>query len=121
MSDFAADKRPGTAMLNLAKGYDAAEIKMLSAHLAARPWVNTPHPASAPTAGNFAKTCQGCHGQNGEGRGTFPHIAGQHPDYLYQALGEYKTGARPSGLMKLVAKMDDATLKQLADYYSTLK
>ena len=121
MEEFAADKRPGSAMLNLAKGYSAEEQKQLAAYFAAQPWVNTPHAAENSADAALVKSCQGCHGSKGEGRGAFPRLAGQHPDYLYQALMEYKSGERTAPVMKLVTRIDDATLKQMADYYSALK
>jgi len=119
--EFAADKRPGDAMRNLAKGYSTEEHKYIAAHFSAKPWVNTPHAAASSADAGLVASCKGCHGANGEGRGSFPRLAGQHPDYLYQALMEYKQGGRSSGLMKLVQKTDDTTLKQMADYYSSIK
>lgn len=119
--EFAADKRPGDAMRNLSKGYSAEEQKQIAAYFAAKPWVNTPHAVDSSADAGLVTSCKGCHGSQGEGRGSFPRIAGQHPDYLYQALMEYKQGGRASGMMRLVEKIDDATLKQMADYYSSLK
>ncbi|MBN2792181.1 MAG: c-type cytochrome, partial [Desulfuromonadales bacterium] len=119
--EFSADKRPGDVMRNLAKGYSADEQKQLAAYFAAQPWVMTPHAADSSADASLVVSCKGCHGANGEGRSSFPRLAGQHPDYLYQALMEYKQGERTSGLMKLVQKLDDGTLQQMADYYSSLK
>lgn len=121
MAEFSADKRPGDVMRNLSKGYSDDEQKQIATYLAAKPWVNTTHAAKSNAEASLVKSCKGCHGSLGEGRGSFPRVAGQHPDYLYQSLVEYKQGHRSSGLMKLVQKLDDATLKQMADYYSAIK
>ena len=67
------------------------------------------------------KSCQGCHGRDGRGQGNFPRLAGQHPEYLLEALLEYKTGERKAGTMMLVKGIDEGTLKKIADYYSALK
>lgn len=121
LADFSADKRPGDVMRNLSKGYTADERKQIASFFALQDWVNTSHAAITDADIGLVKGCKGCHGSKGEGRGRFPRVAGQHPDYLYQALMEYKQGTRSSGMMKLVRKLNDATLKQMADYYSSLK
>ncbi|MCW8893350.1 MAG: c-type cytochrome [Deltaproteobacteria bacterium] len=120
LGEFAADKRPGDVMRNLAKGYSAVEQKQITAYFMARPWVNTSHAVASTAEASLVASCKGCHGSQGEGKGSFPRIAGQHPDYLYLALMEYKQGERTSGLMKLVQKLDETTLKQMAAYYSSL-
>lgn len=121
MADFAADKRPGDVMRNLSKGYTPDEQGQIASYFGTKPWVNTPHAAQSNAEASLVASCKGCHGAMGEGRGSFPRVAGQHPAYLYQSLMEYKQGARSSGLMRLVQKLDDATLKQMADYYSAIK
>ena len=121
LAEFSTDKRPGDVMKNLSKGYSAEEQKLIATFFTDKPWVNTPHAAESKADASLVSSCKGCHGSQGEGRGSFPRVAGQHPDYLYQALVEYKQGARSSSLMKSVKKLDDATLKQMADYYSALK
>ena len=119
--EFSTDKRPGDVMRNLSKGYSVDEQKLIADSFAGKPWVNTSHATESKADASLVSKCKGCHGSQGEGRGSFPRVAGQHPDYLYLALVEYKQGARSSRLMKSVKKLDDATLKQMAEYYSTLK
>ena len=121
MKEFAADERPGSVMANLAKGYTAEEQKLIAEFFAAKPWVNTPHAAAGTEPATLVKSCQGCHGKNGEGRGSFPRLAGQAPEYLLEALLEYQQGERKAMTMALVKKLDAATLKKMADYYSALK
>jgi cytochrome subunit of sulfide dehydrogenase len=121
LTDFSTDQRPGDVMRNLSKGYTVDEQKQIAAFFVAQPWVRTPHAAETNADVSLVKACKGCHGAKGGGRGSFPRVAGQHPDYLYQSLLEYKQGSRSSGMMKLVQKIDTASLKQMADYYSSLK
>jgi len=49
--------------------------------------------------------CSSCHGNEGQGSGTFPRIAGQHADYVVKQLLVFqRTDARPDGaIMKTVA------------------
>lgn len=121
LSEFAADKRPGSVMSNLAKGYSGEEQKQIAAYFSAQDWVNTEHapPMTGPPA--LIKSCQGCHAKNGEGQGSFPRLAGQHPEYLFEALGEYKKGERTAGTMMLIKGIDESNLKDLANYYSALR
>ncbi|SHI60372.1 cytochrome subunit of sulfide dehydrogenase [Malonomonas rubra DSM 5091] len=121
MKEYASGVRPGSVMANLAKGYDAKEQKQIAEFFFTKPWVNTPHAAASTAKATLVKSCQGCHGKNGEGKGNFPRIGGQHPEYLLEALLEYKNGERKAGTMMLVKGIDEATLKQMADYYSSLK
>lgn len=75
--------------------------------------------------GDHAKgipACMSCHGPSGEGLGSanFPKLSGQNPEYTYQQLQAFKTGARkndPSGMMRDVAiKLSDEDMRILANY-----
>jgi cytochrome c553 len=39
--------------------------------------------------------CTKCHGENGEGEGKYPRLAGQNADYLAMQLDEFGTALRP--------------------------
>lgn len=120
---YAEGKRPDSnGMDKIAAGYDADQRAHLAAYFAEQDWINTPFaPADVAVDDKVVKRCKGCHGANGEGRARMPRLAGQHPDYLFSTLMDYKTGKRTDRLMTLVKKYDEATLKQLADYYASLK
>lgn len=66
--------------------------------------------------------CQACHGADGNGTGTqFPRLAGQYPDYLVQALMEYKTGARKNPIMAPFAMpLTPRDMEDLAAYFASL-
>ncbi len=69
-----------------------------------------------------AKTCAPCHGANGEGKGSFPTLAGMDEKKFTQALKDFKSGKRSNGMMKSVAsKLSDKDMDNLADYYASLK
>jgi len=70
--------------------------------------------------------CSSCHGGDGQGeRVDTPRLAGQKAAYLENTLLAYKTGARANDIyhrMRLIAeKRSDQEIKQLAEYYSTVK
>jgi cytochrome c553 len=75
------------------------------------------------TAFDKAAACTACHGQNGISvNAAWPTLAGQHQDYLLNALKQYRDGTRTDAIMSaqaaLIAEEDVA---KLALYYSRLK
>jgi len=82
----------------------------------------------AAAAQGLVPLCQGCHGQNGEGRDAasgmpaFPRLAGQIEHYLVQTLNDYKNGTRTNPLMDGIAKgLSAGDIANLAAYYTALK
>ena len=83
--------------------------------------------ASAIGGGNAAagkeksQACVACHGENGTSAvATFPNIAGQYEDYLYQSLKSYKSGSRNNAIMSgIVAALNDQDMQDLAAYFSS--
>jgi cytochrome c553 len=69
-----------------------------------------------------AKSCAGCHGANGEGKGKLGPIAGMDPKKFVAAMEEYKSGKRKDGMMKMAtAKLGKDDIENLAAYYASLK
>lgn len=68
-------------------------------------------------------TCAGCHGADGVSAvPSFPKLAGQHRDYLYQVLKDYKAGKRKNPIMAgQVQALSDADMLDLAMYFSQQK
>ena len=51
---------------------------------------------------------------------TFPRIAGQYEDYLYQALKSYKNGERNNAIMNGIAStLNEDQMKKLSKYYAS--
>ena len=84
-------------------------------------------PASALGVGNamsgrvLAERCAACHGW--EGRSTsddFPHLAGQHEQYLLKQLHNYRDGIRQDPIMNAVQLegISDQELADLAAWYA---
>ena len=70
-----------------------------------------------------ANSCVGCHGVDGNSEvPTFPRIAGQYEDYLYQSLKSYKNGNRNNAIMNGVAStLNDDQMKKLSKYFASQK
>ena len=67
--------------------------------------------------------CAACHGADGNSpTPSFPKLAGQHADYLYHSLKDYKSGKRKNPIMSgQVANLSTQDMKDLAAYYSKQK
>lgn len=70
--------------------------------------------------------CASCHGPQGQGIPVqFPRLAGQHGDYIYAQLNEFRVGARANDAAKMMrsiaAKMTDADMKAVASYIQGLR
>ncbi len=82
------------------------------------PVVSTGEPVGPTPAA--AETCAACHGRDGVGiLPEYPTIAGQHADYLRQALHDYRSGKRQNAIMNGFAQqLSDEDIKTLAAYFA---
>lgn len=101
-----------------------AAVGLVSASAAfANPAVST-KPANAAAAKPIAEqVCAACHGVDGNSvAAANPVLAGQHPEYLYKQLIEFKTGKRNNAIMLgMTAALSDDDMKNLAAYFSQQK
>jgi cytochrome c553 len=83
--------------------------------------------ASAVAAGDAdrgaqkSQMCAGCHGPDGNApqQADYPRLAGQHPDYLYKALRDYKSGARKNAIMSgMAGGLNAQDMQDLAAFFS---
>ena len=82
---------------------------------------SAPALASDPEAGQKkSQQCAQCHGPDGNSPSPeFPRIAGQHYDYLVQALKDYKAGTRKNPIMApQAANLTTRDIEDLAAFYS---
>lgn len=70
-----------------------------------------------------ALVCQACHGIDGLSKvPDAPNIAGQVEDYLVTQLQAFKSGARRSETMSVVAStLSDEDVRNLAAYFSAIE
>jgi len=68
-------------------------------------------------------TCAGCHGVDGNSAApSFPKLAGQHEDYMYHSLKDYKSGKRKNPIMAgQVASLSDQDMQDLAAFFAKQK
>jgi len=68
--------------------------------------------------------CTNCHGDHFEGVDNIGRLAGQREDYVYEALRDFKSGARTAtgaaGMAEVVYPLGDVEMKALAHYVAGL-
>jgi cytochrome c553 len=79
--------------------------------------------SSAAKEDNPATQCAACHGPDGVSSPDDPQgapiLAGQYPDYIVQALHEYKTGERQNPIMSgFAAGLDKQQMETIAHFYA---
>src|ERR1700690_4481968 len=116
--------RPHATMHAQASSLSDQDIEDIAAYLQGAGAVKP----GAATSGNAPKqvaACVACHGENGLGVEAPldpkpPVLAGQHEDYLEQALTAYRNGRRKNVVMDSMAKLlvSDDDVKVAAAYFS---
>lgn len=103
LAEYKAGTRSHPTMKGMASSLSAQDHADLAA------WFQGPERAQSDakpvgTAPKAAAPCTACHGQNGIGTmpGN-PTLAGQHADYLAQALNDYRHGKRQNPIMSTFA------------------
>ena len=78
-------------------------------------------PAKAQPIAN--RICAACHGADGNSPLPMnPSLAGQHPEYLFKQLNEFKSGSRNNAVMMvMVAGVSAEDMRNLAAYYAAQK
>lgn len=78
------------------------------------------HAADAARGKEKSAACAACHGADGNSQAPdFPKIAGQHQDYLYRTLLDYKSQKRKNAIMQgQVANLSKQDLADLAAYFA---
>jgi len=119
LKEYASQDRPHPTMHAQAVTMTDPDMADMTAYLSGQELKPTGRAVgSAPEAG---QTCVACHGNDGIGiLPEYPNLAGQHADYIEQALKAYRAGQRKNPIMGgMAAPLTDADIKALAQYYSS--
>jgi cytochrome c553 len=69
-----------------------------------------------------SEACTDCHGDDGKGDEDSPSIAGMRASYFVTSMKEYANGERThKKMVKVLKKLNDQDIDDLAAYYSSLK
>jgi cytochrome c553 len=135
IEDYAAGKRPSAEMEPFAKQVKILGLDELAAFFAGQPREATPVRAdrNAVERGRVASTpCAACHGNAGQGGSGDPSklgpaIAGQPAGYIRSQLLQFKANKRSPNdealnkMKEILKGIPDATLADVAAYYSSLR
>jgi cytochrome c553 len=133
--DFTTPNRQQPIMTNYAKLLTDDEKRNIAAYLGTQ----QPKPGAARNkdtvelgrkiyrggiADRGVAACASCHGATGAGIPIqYPRIAGQHQDYTFAQLQNFKSGARSNSpqMSALAKRLSDDEMKAVADYIAGLK
>jgi cytochrome c553 len=128
---FRKGVRKNETMNAMAQQLSDDDLRNVSAYFASLPAPNAPTaPDTAPQDTELGSKiaqgihCTNCHGDHFEGVDNIARLAGQREDYVYEALRDFKSGARTStgaaGMAEVVYPLGDEEMKALAHYVSRL-
>jgi len=119
---FKSGSRNNPIMKGLAANLKENDIENIAAFFAAQTPKSAGGDATLAKKGKSKVTmCMGCHGNNLQGRGMFPRLAGQYPQYLSKQLTAFKSGERKGGPMGAIAKsLSEQDIKEITAYIGSL-
>ncbi len=78
--------------------------------------------AEMASASVLVNTCFSCHGTDGKSLGAMPSINGKEAKYIETSLMAFRSGKKPSTVMKRIAKgFSDDEIRALARLLSSIK
>lgn len=119
LGEYRAGARPHPTMKGQASSLTEQDARDLAAFFStANPVKSAGKGSGTPPAA--AQTCVACHGTDGIGiTPDYPTLAGQHADYIEQALKAYRKGVRQNAVMNgMAAPLKDEDIRALADYFA---
>jgi len=125
LHEYQSGDRPHATMHAQAASLSDQDIEDIAAYLQG-PDPEKPTTAVAGTVPNQAAPCAACHGENGLGVDAPltpkpPVLAGQHADYLEQALTSYHNSRRKNVVMNGMAQLlkNKADIEIVAQYFAS--
>jgi cytochrome c553 len=118
LTEYKSGARPHPTMVSQAGSLTEQDMRDVAAYFATKEPVKGDGPSGTPPAA--AQVCASCHGPDGVGiLPDYPTLAGQHRDYLEQALHAYRKGTRKNAIMNgFAATLKDEDIKALAAWFS---
>jgi cytochrome c553 len=120
---YRGDKRAHPTMTGQASSLSDQDIADVAAYFASIGGETVAAGGSENASFDKAQVCTACHGANGISvNAMWPTLAGQHEDYLLQALNGYRDGSRVDPVMSAQAALiaaEDVAL--LAKYFAGLE
>lgn len=128
MQAFRKDRRQGTIMGRIAKGYTSSQLQQMALYFGIKPWVGKPGAVDSGLAQRgralHAEHCEECHEQNGHFQDKeTPPLAGQARGYLLYQMQDYRVAAsqmpQPPMMQERLEKLSHDDLIALAEFYAS--
>ncbi len=116
---YANGERPHQTMHSQAVTLSEQDRRDIAAYLQGEQQIQ-PRTEVVGTPPQASQTCVACHGADGAKTAApdYPILAGQYPDYIEQALKDYKSGRRKNPVMAgIAAGIDEKDFEALADFF----
>ncbi len=122
LKKFKSGERANATMKAIAADLGDSDMGNLATYFASLPGKSAGGDTELAKVGkDKVGMCMGCHGDKLQGKGQFPKLAGQHPQYLSKQLQDFKSGARKAGHMNAVAQnLSEDDIKAIAAYLGSL-
>src|SRR5215831_4969389 len=121
MREYATGDRAHSTMHAQASTLSEQDRAAIAAFFQGEPPRASGTPIGTPPASTAL--CVTCHGNDGVGISPdYPILAGQHHDYIEQALRDYKSGKRKNPIMTgIVAQVKDDDIREIAAFFANQK
>ena len=118
LQGYAGDDREHDGMHAQAADLTEQELRDIGAYFGAEAAVEANVEVEPPESGIY---CVSCHGVNGVSITTeFPHLAGQHADYLNETIRQYLEGERSDISMNaFLSMLTEEQLNELSEFYES--
>ena len=118
LQGYAGDDREHDGMHAQATDLSEQELKDIAAYFGQEAAVEADTEVTPPESGIY---CVSCHGVNGVSITTeFPHLAGQHADYLNETIRQYLEGERSDISMNAFLNMlTEEQRNELSEFYES--
>lgn len=137
LNNFKSGERKNAVMSGMVAGLSSQDMLNLAAYFSAQqPKPDTAKDKGLALAGQKifrggiqgagVPACASCHGPEGKGIPVqFPRLAGQHSDYIYTQLNNFRLSERSNDAAKMMrtiaAKLTDEDMKAVAAYIQGLR
>jgi cytochrome c553 len=118
LTAYRAGTRANSTMHGQASSLSDTDIRDIAAFLTSDRPVTSAGKAPAPPPA--VQLCASCHGPDGVAiTDDYPTLAGQHADYLEQAIKAYRKGTRQNAIMNgFAATLKDEDISAIAHYFA---
>ena len=118
LQGYAGDDREHDGMHAQAADLSERDLRDIAAYFGQEAAVEADLEVTPPESGIY---CVSCHGVNGVSITTeFPHLAGQHADYLNETIRQYLEGERSDISMNAFLNLlSDEQLNELSEFYAS--